>query len=127
MAASVQFDLCLAPRWYANATVVQRANPPVPHVDSPNIISITPRYETSFFEVSLPYSLYDYYLNRIGLAVRYHFLVLGTDKLGPYVSSNDVTGMDFYFGIKLSDYDFIRKGKHTRQDHCPTYNGTSEQ
>lgn len=122
MAASVQFDYCFAPRWYANATVVQRANPPAPHVDLPNIVSITPRYETSFFEVALPYSLYDYYLMRVGVAVRYRFLVLGTDKLGTFVTNNDITGMDFYFGIKLSDYDFIRKGKHGRQDHCSAYN-----
>jgi hypothetical protein len=123
MAVSAQLDVCLAPRWYANATIVQRANPPVPHVDLPNIVSITPRYETSFFEVALPYSLYDYYLNRIGIAVRYHFLVLGTDKLGPFVSNNDVTGLDFYFGLKFSDYDFIRKGKRARQgEHCDAYN-----
>jgi len=122
MALSAQLDVCLAPRWYANATVVQRANPPAPHVDFPNIVSVTPRYETSFFEIALPYSLYDYYLNRIGVAVRYRFLVLGTDKLGPYVTDKDVTGMDFYFGIKLSDYDFIRKGKRGRQNQCDAYN-----
>lgn len=122
MAGSVQFDYCFGPRWYANATVVQRVNPPAPHVDVPNQVSITPRYETSFFEVALPYSLYDYYLQRIGIAVRYRFLVLGTDKLGTYVTNNDVTGADFYFGIKLSDYDFIRKGKRVRQDHCDAYN-----
>lgn len=123
MAASAQLDVCLAPRWYANATVVQRANPPVPHIDFPNIVSVTPRYETSFFEVALPYSLYDYYLSRIGIAMRYRFLVLGTDKLGPYVTNNDVSGMDFYFGIKFSDYDFMRKGKRGRQKNlCDAYN-----
>jgi hypothetical protein len=122
IAGSVQFDYCFAPRWYANATIVQRANPPVPHVDLPNILSITPRYETSFFEVALPYSLYDYYLNRIGLAMRIRFLVLGTDKLGTFISDN-VTGMDFYFGLKFSDWDFMRKGKHARQKaHCDAYN-----
>jgi len=123
-AISSQLDVCLAPRWYANATIVQRANLPMPHVDLPNILSITPRYETSYFEVALPYSLYDYYLNRIGIAIRYRILVLGTDKLGTFVSHNDVTGLDFYFGIKLSDYDFMRKGKRARQKAaaCEAYN-----
>ncbi len=122
MAASAQLDVCLAPRWYVNGTVVQRANPPTPHVDVPNQVSITPRYETSFFEIALPYSLYDYYLSRIGVAIRYRFLVLGTDKLSPFVTNNDVSGIDFYFGLKFSDYDFVRKGKHARQDHCSAYN-----
>jgi hypothetical protein len=122
LAVSAQLDVCLAPKWYANATIVQRANPPMPHVDFPNIVSVTPRYETSFFEIAMPYSLYDYYLMRIGLAMRYRFLVLGTDKLGPYVTNNDVTGMDFYFGIKFSDYDFMRKGKRGRSNHCDAYN-----
>ncbi|MBK5285160.1 MAG: hypothetical protein JJE25_07125 [Bacteroidia bacterium] len=122
MAVSTQFDYCLHPRWYVNATVVQRVNPPMPHIDLPNIASVTLRYETSYFEIAVPYSFYDYYLQRIGVAVRYRFLVVGTDKLGPYVTDNDVTGLDFYFGIKLSNYDFTRPGKRTRQDHCYAYN-----
>ncbi|HLG34946.1 MAG TPA: hypothetical protein VI757_08715 [Bacteroidia bacterium] len=122
MAVSSQFDVCLHPRWYANATVVQRVNPPMPHIDLPNIVSASLRYETSYFEIAVPYSFYDYYLHRIGVAVRYRFLVLGTDKLGPYVTNNDVYGFDFYFGIKLSNYDFTRPGKRTRQDHCAAYN-----
>jgi hypothetical protein len=122
MAVSSQFDLCLHPKWYVNATVVQRVNPPMPHIDLPNIASVTLRYETSYFEIASPYSFYDYYQHRIGAAIRYRFLVLGTDKLGPYVTDNDVTGFDFYFGIKLSNYDFTRPGKRTRQDHCYAYN-----
>jgi hypothetical protein len=122
MAASAQFDVCLHPRWYMNATVVQRVNPPMPHIDLPNIVSASLRYETSYFEIAIPYSFYDYYLHRIGAAVRYRFLVLGTDKLGPYVTNNDVTGVDFYFGIKLSNYDFTRPGKRVRQNSCAAYN-----
>ena len=122
MAVSSQFDVCLHPRWYANATIVQRVNPPMPHIDLPNIVSASLRYETSYFEIAVPYSFYDYYLHRIGVAVRYRFLVLGTDKLGPYVTNNDVYGLDFYFGIKLSNYDFTRPGKRGRQDHCAAYN-----
>lgn len=122
MAVSSQFDVCLHPRWYANATIVQRVNPPMPHIDLPNIVSASLRYETSYFEIAVPYSFYDYYLHRIGVAVRYRFLVVGTDKLGPYVTNNDVYGLDFYFGIKLSNYDFIRPGKRGRQDHCAAYN-----
>ena len=121
MAVSSQFDVCLHPRWYLNASIVQRVNPPVPHIDLPNIVSASLRYETSYFEIAVPYSFYDYYLHRIGAAIRYHFLVLGTDKLGPYVTDNDITGMDFYFGIKLSNYDFTRPGKRARQDHCAAY------
>jgi hypothetical protein len=122
MAVSSQLDICLHPRWYLNATIVQRVNPPMPHIDLPNIVSATLRYETSYFEIAVPYSFYDYYLHRIGAAIRYRFLVLGTDKLGPYVTDNNVTGLDFYFGIKLSNYDFTRPGKRVRQDHCAAYN-----
>jgi hypothetical protein len=122
MAVSSQFDVCLHPRWYMNATIVQRVNPPMPHIDLPNIVSASLRYETSYFEIAIPYSFYDYYLHRIGAAIRYRFLVLGTDKLGPYVTNNNVTGLDFYFGIKLSNYDFTRPGKRVRQDHCAAYN-----
>jgi hypothetical protein len=108
-AVSVQFDKSLTSRFYFNVSGVQRLPMPVAMVKRANNISMSLRYETPFFEVSLPYSFYDYYRHRIGFAMRYHFLFAGTDKLGTFVGQGDITGLDVYFGIKLTNFDFKKK------------------
>ena len=74
-----------------------------------NSVSMAVRYETPFFEVSMPYSMYDYYRHRIGFAMRYRYFFAGTDKLGTFVGQGDITGLDVYFGIKLTNFDFKKK------------------
>jgi hypothetical protein len=108
-AVSVQFDKSLTPRFYFNVSAVQRVPMPMAMVKRANSVSMSVRYETPFFEVSMPYSLYDYYHNRIGFAMRYRFFFAGTDKLGTFVGQGDITGLDVYFGIKLTNFDFKKK------------------
>ena len=82
-------------------------------IKRPNQISITARYETRRFEVDVPYSLYDYYRNRIGLSIRYGILVIGSDMIGPFTGISNAYGFDFYFGIKYQYFgDCARKNKH---------------
>jgi hypothetical protein len=105
-AGSVQFDYHYYRNWYINATAI------IPFVFTGNSLSrpaqiaITPRYETDWFEASLPVSLYNWYLPRIGLSLRFWYFTVGMDKLGYLFSFNNFTGMDFYFNIKF----FMQKG-----------------
>ncbi len=120
-ALSAQYDVCVKPRWYFNLTAIQRVPMPMARVDRPNMIAATIRYETPFLEIGFPYSFYDYYRHRIGMAVRYHFIYIGTDKIGTFVGGKDITGVDFYFGIKLSQFEFIKKAKSGRHVGCAAY------
>ena len=105
-ALSVQFDYHFARNAFVNASLIL----PVPiakaTVHRPAELTITPRYEKRWLEVSMPVSLYDWYLPRIGLAVRIYGITIGTDKLGGYFNFNDFTGLDVYFSIKF----FLDKG-----------------
>jgi hypothetical protein len=85
-------------------------------VHRPAELSITPRYETRWLEVSLPVSLYDWYLPRVGLAIRVYGFTIGCDKLGGFFNFNDFTGMDVYFSIKY----FLDKGlcRTKTNGHC---------
>ncbi len=109
VAASIQVDYCLAPGWYVNASVIQRIPLGKNRILRPNQLSITPRYETRNLEVALPFSLYDYTRPRFGLALRYGFFVLGTDKIGAFTGLWDVSGADIYFGIKVAGCGKMRK------------------
>jgi len=105
-ALSVQFDYHLKKYWYVNATFIYGFPMAKGSIVRPAELSVTPRYETSLFEVSLPVSLYDWTLPRVGLSLRVYGITVGTDKLGGFFSYNNFTGLDFYFSMKL----FFSKG-----------------
>jgi len=105
-ALSFQFDYHYSKNIYFNSTFIYPIVFSNSYLQRPAQISITPRYESPEFEFSIPLSLYNWETPRIGIAARYHFLTIGTDKLGGFFGFNDFTGMDIYFSIKLN----FRKG-----------------
>ena len=119
-ALSVQYDRCLKPKIYLNFSAIQRVPMPMPHIDRPNQLSATLRYETTFFEVAIPYSFYDYYLHRIGFAVRYGIVYMGSDKLGTFINNKEITGVDFYFGLRLTNFDFSKRTRASKKV-CAAY------
>ena len=112
-AASVQLDYCMAPKYYVNASVIQGVPVSDISVHRANQAAITVRYETRRKEIAVPLTFFEYSKPHLGLAVRYGFLVLGTDRLGTYLGLWDATGLDFFFGIKFSHCGRER-GKHRR-------------
>ncbi|MEO8147429.1 MAG: hypothetical protein ABI723_07320 [Bacteroidia bacterium] len=100
-AASVQFDLNFYRNFYLNATWMQRLVVADPQVKRANQLSITARYQSSNFEVDIPYSLYQYYKNRLGIAIRYKWFFIGTDQVASYTGAWNTDGIDAYFGIRL--------------------------
>jgi len=115
-ALSLQFDYHFRKNWYFNASLIQGFAVAKGAIARPAELTITPRYETDWFEASLPVSLYHWQLARIGLAVRVFGVTVGTDKLGGFFHISDFTGLDFYMSVKF----FLDKGKcRTRGPvHC---------
>jgi len=113
---SVQFDYHLTAFTYVNASLIYPVSFSRISVQRPAELSLTPRYERRWLEVSLPVSLYDWYLPRVGLAVRVYGVTLGCDKLGGFFNMSEFTGIDFYFAVKF----FLDKGScHEKSNkHC---------
>jgi hypothetical protein len=105
-ALSVQFDYHLTKHWFLNSSLIYGFPMSKSSIVRPSELSVTPRFETSIFEFSMPFSLYDWKLPRLGLALRVYGITVGTDKLGGFFSYSNFTGLDFYFSIKL----FFNKG-----------------
>ena len=105
-ALSVQFDYHMQKYWYVNASLIFGFPLAKGSLARPSELAITPRFETSMFELSMPVSLYDWSLARIGLAMRIYGVTIGTDKIGGFFHLSDFTGLDFYFSVKL----FFNKG-----------------
>jgi len=116
-AISVQFDYHYRRNVYLNATWVQAVPVWKYSLIRPSQIAFTPRYETDWFEFSLPLSLFQYRIPRIGASVRFGYLTVGTERLGTWLGMADLTGIDIYASFKFN----LRKGKCLKKrttDYC---------
>jgi len=96
---SGQFDYHMRKNWYLNAYSVLAL--PISPIKRPNLLYITPRYESLKFEAGFPLSFYNLTTPRLGLYLRWMGITMGTDKLGTFLGLNDFYGMDFYFSIRF--------------------------
>lgn len=102
-AVSVQMDYKLGYNFYMygaityglprkNSLGVQRAS----------YLGVAPRWETKRFEVSVPFSLYEWQRPQLGMMMRLNSIIIGTDNLGGLLFNQDVYGADIYLSIKYT-------------------------
>jgi len=115
---SLQADYQYFPHWYLNTVLVLPLKISANQLRRPAQAILSLRYETSKFEVNMPFSLYDFNKPRIGLFVRFHYVSIGTEKLGGLFNFNDFTGLDFYVAVKYH----IEKGRCSRYKHSTDCN-----
>lgn len=111
-AVSVQFDYNLGKNFYANATWVQgfKLNKTTTGIRR-SLIAITPRYESKWFEASLPISLYDYRSPQLGLAFRFYNITIGSDNILPFFIPMNVYSGNIYASVKVTLFKNPRCGK----------------
>lgn len=129
---SAQFDYNVwASRFYINATLIQGA--PIGKrkfgIRHANSLSVTPRFETYWFEAALPISLYEYQYPQLGLSLRLGPLSIGTDKLGHWIKRSNLYGADIYFHLKIplryhpkcngQSKGGSKKNRHQRKRYVP--------
>ena len=118
-ALSAQFDYHYNKNWYVNAALIFPFKFSKVSLTRPSLLALTPRYESRWFDASLPISLYDWTQLRMGLSFRVYLLTIGTEKLGPLLGFSNFNGMDFYFSIKIP----LEKGVCGKRNSgsCPAY------
>lgn len=133
---SVQYDRNIwGSKLYLNASIMQG----LPHAKyrfalrQANLLCVTPRFETYFFEFAMPFSLYEYKYPQLGAALRLGPITLGTDKLWNWLAVSDLYGADIYFHLKIPlryhpdckdkfrPIDFINGQKHKKYHPCEAY------
>jgi hypothetical protein len=113
-AISIQADWHVHNQFYLNATIIKGfGHGSHPGIVRPDIYSITPRYESSWFEVSLPVSIlyYQRWQPRIGLAFRIGYFFFGADAPGGLLGLADLAGADLYAGIHFFPLERNHKSK----------------
>lgn len=102
-ALSVQLDYHLQDNFYANATIVQRVSLRNAFgVERSNLLTFSPRYESSWFTVSMPLSLANYEVPQVGLYFRVGPLAIGSDHITPYLIKQDIRAASIYLYLNLS-------------------------
>ncbi len=122
---SFQADWNAYKKFYVNAVYMFGFNTKDHGPTRPTAIAVTPRYETKWFDVSVPFSYYNYNgkVTRMGLAFRFASFFIGTDRAGTLFGLSDMDGLDVYAGLKFSlakeriaDYDGDRVSD--KKDKC---------
>ena len=99
---SLQFDYHLTYRIYLSALWMHPLKFTPNTLWRPAQIAFIPRYESRMLGVSLPVSLFNYTDPRIGLAVRFYSMTIGTDRLGALLGITNFNGMDIYFSFRFN-------------------------
>ena len=102
-AFQVNLDYHLRDKFYVNSLWVQglRGNNSL-SMKMPSSLSITPRWESKWIEVGVPFALLDNYSSfTFGLGVRIGPLLFGSDNLGSFFNINRPRGTDLYFGLSI--------------------------
>ncbi len=103
-ALSLQADLAIVPNFFVNGTIVQRLPVGNKRVERGNLLAVAPRYESRWFGLSIPVSLYNYQRFNIGAAIRLAFVTIGTENLGSFIGRSQFTGADIYAAVKVNPF-----------------------
>ena len=119
---SVQADYNFGNHFYLNATLVKNIVPVRwVGVQSPNLISICPRYEFRNFELAMPLTFHRFLYPQLGFAFRVRSFVLGFDNAFPLFVKKKTYGLGVYFNLGISLYrNPACRGRAPSIADCPT-------
>ena len=112
----LQFDYNIVDYIYVNATFIQPISLFKYSVKAVSQLLLEPRFESNYFDLSIPLTLRDYKHFMVGASARIGFITIGTQNLASYLGFGDVNGMDFFVSLK---FNFV-KGKcdEDKYDAC---------
>lgn len=122
-ALRVHLDRNINQNFYANARLVLGA--PSFGIDNmlrtPHNFILAPRYESRFFDFSLPLVLHDFRHFRYGFNARFYFFSIGSDNIANIFRKNGtITGADIYFSIRLYRSRRLQKRENKLQEYLRT-------
>lgn len=99
----INLDYHLKDNFYVNSLWVQGLrSSQSSSMKVPSSLSITPRWESKWFEFAMPFAMLDNYNTfTFGLATRIGPLFLGTDNLGSFLNISRPRGTDLYLGLSV--------------------------
>ena len=101
-ALSLQFDYNINNQMFISANFIHNLRFTGSQIRRPTILAVTPRYEKRWLEISMPLSIYDWRLPRIGFEIRVYNMVFGTEKVGWLFKFQNYSGVDGYISLRYN-------------------------
>ena len=104
-AVAMQYDQRVIDRVYVACDLVQQiSSRHGTRLRRPNSIAITPRFDTRWFEASVPIVVHEYGFSRpsVGLMLRFSDVLIGSDHILPFLTRPNVSGADLYFRVRIT-------------------------
>ncbi len=101
-ALSLQFEGHFSGNIYVSAMFMQPIMLNKKQLRRPSQIAIVPRFEHDILALSIPVSILQYEYVRVGAALRYGPLTIGSERLGTLLGLSDLDGVDIYVALKFS-------------------------
>lgn len=120
-ALSMQLDYHINKGFYINLSpylaLNRNRNPDQPRVSEITTYSLTPRWESKWVDVGVPFSYNEYNNVNVGLSLRLGPIIVGTNDILPLIGKKEIYGTDFHFAVKIPIA--YGKQKDTDQDGVP--------
>lgn len=120
-ALNVSVDYHLSKFLFLNLNLSRRFIIHPQQLQKENIAVSSIRYETRFFEVGLPVTLYNDRDLRAGAWIRVGPLVVGSDNIAPwFIEQNQLSGADIYFALRINNWNTSLKDlfKNDQVEQC---------
>lgn len=101
-AVSAQFDYHFRDNWYVNSTLIYGFPAGSKSYKRPHYFAVTPRYQSNYFGLNVPVSVFDFREPQVGISARIYFLTVGTSNIAHYMGAKQMNGMDFYVSLKFN-------------------------
>lgn len=100
-AISLQFDYRVVTEFFLNITIFQRLTlAQMPSLSRMNTLVFAPRYDSETWTLSIPFVLNEYKNPTIGIAYRYKYVTIGSDRIAETMGIQQAFGVDFYASLK---------------------------
>ncbi len=136
---SGQFDYNMTHGFYFNATIIHRlVNSTGFGVERANLLAVSARYESKFFGVSFPLSLYEYTTPQLGMMLRMGPVIIGSDHALPFIIAQDIYAGDIFvyvnFSINKAPSCWVKSEKNKKRKkinlksaYCPQWKARTAQ
>lgn len=111
----VHFDYNIKSNFYVSAVFLQPLKLFKYSVMASPQIVLEPRYESTYFDFSLPLSLMNNAFFSVGALARIGFITVGTYNIANYLGIGNANGLDLYFSIKIN---LEKDGCNKTNDAC---------
>jgi len=123
-AITLQAERAVGNNFFVGAVVLSRVPLYEESIYRPNVLAITPRYETKFFSAMVPVEWFEYRDVHAGAAVRIGPLTVGSDNILSWMVKGKLEGSDAYVGLRIFPFANAKDNSGSARENSRVYHSS---